>query len=122
MKVQIAAGELSRKERADAERARHNLATELNARQRLAQQGRGGGGNGPDGKPWSEGAKNRWGQVVNLRSYNKRPEDAPPLLWEAARAMNRGGLHYELYQRLIQANVAVPSRLRPRPGSYSGPR
>lgn len=117
VKVQIAAGELSRKERADAERARHNLQTELIARRRA----RGGGGSGPGGRDWSEGAKNRWGQVVNLSSYNKKPKDTPRLLWEAAQALKRGGLHWDLYQRLVDANVAVPDNLRPRPNRGTGP-
>lgn len=120
VKVQIAAGELSRKERADAERARHNLATELNARLR-AKNGGGGSGGGPGGKDWSEGAKNRWGSVVNLSGMNKRPEGTPALLWEAARAIKRGGLTYDLYRRLIEANVAVPNRHKPRTGGW-GPR
>lgn len=125
VKVQIAAGELSRKERADAERARHNLQTELNARRRLKGGGGGppgGGGGPPGGGEWSEGAKNRWGQVINLSSYDKKPKDTPRLLWEAARALKQGGLHWDLYQRLVNANVAVPNNLRPRPNRGMGPR
>lgn len=121
VKVQIAAGELSRKERADAERARSNLQQELISRERLKSGGQ--GGSGPGGREWSEGAKNRWGQVINLQGHKKPPEGTPKLLWEAARALKRGGLTYDLYRRLVEANVAVPRSAVPRPRqNFTGPR
>jgi len=118
VKVQIAAGNLSRQERADAERARHNLQTELNERLRIKKSGKGGAG----GKvPVSEGAKNRWGQVINLSGMPKPDGSAPRLLREAAHALKMGGLNWELYQRLIAANVYVPPRYRPHPNRGTGP-
>lgn len=112
--LSIKSGKLSLDQKKQAETKRHNLAQELNQIKKTNSAG-GIGGN------FSEGAKNRWGTIVNLSGYDTRPKKVPNLLWEASRAYRNGGkLTYELSQRLMEANIAVPPRYRYK-GGGTGP-
>lgn len=112
--------DLSRKERSDLEHRRHNLEQERQSNFKLTHPNAGGKG-GSGGDDFSEGAKNRWGTIVDLASHTKRPKNVPNLLWEASRAYRNGGrLTYELTQRLMEANIGVPPRYRYR-GGGTGP-
>jgi hypothetical protein len=118
-KLKLAERDLSRKERADASLAAHRIQQEIQARKNAK------GGGGPGGKDWSEGALNAWGDIVDLSgskgNLGQRPDGVSKLQWEASRAIKGGGrLTYDLYHRLIEANIAVPPKYKPK-SSGTGP-